>query len=139
MNKLIIERFNGIEEFSLTGSLAVNQGEVLICLDSKEIIKANQELEILPSLEVMFAVGDMDELADLDLVIPQSYNDELGDYMTSMFYTQDQDINQNQISIRKIGEGLYNLKWTGITPDVNFGGRVPDAKIMIDAEIKLAE
>lgn len=147
MGNFILNRFNGQEIFSFAkGSITVTRKGSKYSLwlsvecegEPVKELPDTEELNACPSAELAAEIDSLKKLNDLKITIPKSYDEEVEDYVTGMYYCDHQNLDNNIVEIRRINDLLFNVNWTCTTMDVNYyDGSKPDTKIEITGEFVL--
>jgi len=147
MGHFILNRFNGQEVFNFAkGSITVTRNGDKFSLwlsvecegDPIKVLPDTEELNACPSAQLAAEIDSLKKLDNLTITIPESYDEELEDYVTVMYYCEHQDLDNNVVEIKRINDSLFNVNWTCTTTDVNYyDGSKPDTKIEITGEFVL--
>lgn len=137
MGKFILNRFNGQEIYDFhNGTIAAvhNGNEFNLHFSvSCEGKLDNEMFEICPSAELSTKITDLNALNRCQLEVSESYDEDLGDYVTSIYYYEHQDLDNNYINLQLIEENVFKVHWTGTTMDVSYyDGSKPDTEIIIE-------
>ncbi|MCY9663349.1 hypothetical protein P5G65_36345 [Paenibacillus chondroitinus] len=149
MNQFILRRFNGTEIFNVSSAtVTAKQSDEGISLwfeveTDSTAIQRNSDTESMggsPNASFYLIVNDIEEITNTNITIPTSYNNELQDYVTTIYYYDHNDINNNIISIKRVDSSSFYVKWNGTTMDCNFyDGSKPETQIEIETIFNLIE
>lgn len=149
MGTVTLKMYNGKEVFKIKDALIIaNQRDSGISIwmeystEDEPILRDTELLDSqgCPNADITFKINNIKELSKCKIRIPLSYDEELSDYVSRFYYYEHNDIDKNIIEIRHKSKNVYNVKWTGLTDDVNFyDGSKPRTRVVVDGEFILQD
>lgn len=145
LGTLTLDRFNGLEQFSIVKATIFDwekDGNIYLNFDIEtgdkplKSLPDTEEFHAQPNAEftILFKELDWNKLVGCRFKIPSSYNEEIEDYVTRLYYYEHDDVEDNLIEIIKQDGEKYFVKISGTCTDVNFyDGSKPDTKVLIEA------
>lgn len=148
--KLTLKRFNGIESFVISkaeiyawesdGKISLNleiETEMpLLTLPDTKGLKALPNAEITIYLEAL----NPDDLVGKSFEVENGMNEEIDEWDGRFYYCEHADLNKNTVCFISKDDNLFEVKWSGITQDVNFyDGSKPDTEVTIEAVFVFGE
>jgi hypothetical protein len=147
MGNFVLDRFNGQEIYNFEkGTITATRNGDRITLwfsvecegEPVKVLPDTEELETCPSVELTATIADLKMLDEHQIAVPEGYDENLGEYISSIYYSEHQDLDNNLLNIRRVGDYVFKVLWTGTTMDVNYyDGSKPDTRIEIDGEFEL--
>jgi hypothetical protein len=142
--KLILKRFNGVEEFEISEAEICawkDQGEIFLNLEIKTLralstLPDTKEAEALPNAEVTIRLASLsiNSLIGEKFIVENGMNEDTEEWDGRFYYFGHQDLNQNEINFLSMDEGMFFVSWSGITRDINYyDGSKPDSEVVIEA------
>jgi hypothetical protein len=137
---LNLHRFNGLESYTIgEGTFRIHQHESLGTGITFGIAKTKPTrtlddtaaLNAKPEATATIYLGTLDEskLAGSEFLIPNAYDEAVGDHVACLYYVSHEDIDNNKIQILGIEKSRVRFRWTGTTEDPNYyDGSKPAAK-----------
>lgn len=147
MGSFVLDRFNGQEVYSfekgtITASHNGSKFTLWFSVECKEqpvkVLPDTEELKACPSAVLMTTVPDLNVLDEYKTVVSEGYDEDSGDYISSIYYCEHQDLDNNILSISRVNDNTFKVLWTGTTMDINYyDGSKPDSRVQIDGEFVL--
>jgi hypothetical protein len=149
--RFILHRFNGDEVYRIHSAAMLThpiedgvmlwfqvQAETpaLQTLPDTEVLKARPNAEVgiaLPSV-------DLTQLAGHSFSVPSAYDNEMEDYVASIYYCEHEDLNENEVVVLERRGSAFRVYWTASTTDVNYyDGSKARTRVEIDGWFRFTD
>lgn len=147
MGIFTLHRFNGIEQFEIT------EGKVYAVKDQDKRIMLWLELEtdeqplrsmtdtagcgMHPSGEVTVYLDHLHlgTFGERTFTLSNGYDEKSRSFIASLYYFEHQEVVDNTLLLAYKGDGIFQARWTGATPDVvHYDGSKPNMKIEVSED-----
>jgi len=145
VGKLTLHRFNGEEIFAISTARALvvpeaDQVAIILEIETEEVplktLEDTKELLAQPNadLKITLPKAQLSPLVGRKFLVPNSWDEGAGDYVSRFYYCEHEDLNENEIEFGEFKAGSIHVRWTGTTVDVNYyDGSKPPTRVVIDA------
>ena len=123
MGIFTLHRFNGIEQFEIT--------------EGKVYAVKNQDKRIMLWLEVETDEQPLRSMTDTTGcgMHPSGYDEKSRTFIASLYYFEHQEVVDNKLWLAYKGDGMFQARWTGATPDaVHYDSSKPNMKMEVSGD-----
>jgi len=151
VGRFVLHRFNGDEVYEVQRATilpvhdedgfrlwfeAETDGVCLKSLPDTAILRGQPKAEVAVGVKKV----EPTRLVGRKFSVPAAYDEEIDDHVSSIYYVEHEDLDDNQIEVTARDEDVFHVRWTGTTTDVNYyDGSKPRTRVEIDASFKFKE
>lgn len=145
MNTVTIKRLNGDEIYKINKVLLkfheednIKYLKIRLSTDSAtQTLEDTKSIKALPPAEINLNINSFDKnvLQSAKFSLSESYDKNAQAHQSTLYYVEHQDLDNNEVAIKLIDNGFYDIKWSATTPDVcYYAGSKPNNTVIIETE-----